>query len=132
MPATYVESDEEATTLEVTLKDALINTELVLTYTIYETRPVITRNARFKHLGEEEITLTNTMSASVDFPDYDYEMIELIGAWSRERYVKNRKLEHGVQAVYSMRGSSSASYNPFSIKATQIQQKVLEKFMDLV
>ena len=37
MPATYVESDEEATTLEVTLKDSLIQTELVLTYTIYET-----------------------------------------------------------------------------------------------
>ena len=107
LPATYVEVDEEATTVEVTLKDELIQTKLVLTYTIYETRPVITRNARFKHLGEEQITLTSAMSASVDLPDYDYEMIELTGAWSRERYVKNRKLEHGIQAVYSMRGASS-------------------------
>ena len=80
MPATYVESDEEATTLEVTLKDSLIQTELVLTYTIYETRPVITRHALFKHLGEEEIVLNHAMSASIDFPDYNYEMIELTGA----------------------------------------------------
>ena len=72
MPATYVESDEEATTLEVTLKDSLIQTELVLTYTIYETRPVITRHALFKHLGEEEIVLNHAMSASIDFPDYNY------------------------------------------------------------
>ena len=113
MPSTYVESDEEATTLEITLKDALIQTELVLTYTIYEERPVITRHATFKHLGKEEVTLTNAMSMAVDFPDYNYEMVELTGAWSRERYVKNRKLEHGIQSVYSMRGASSSNYNPF-------------------
>ena len=113
LPATYVESNEEATTLEVMLKDNLINTELVLTYTIYEARSVLTRHARFKHLGEEKITLTSAMSASVDFPDSNYEMIELTGAWSRERTIKNRKLEHGIQAVYSMRGASSSTYNPF-------------------
>ena len=113
MPSTYVESDEEATTLEITLKDALIQTELVLTYTIYEERPVITRHATFKHLGQEEVTLTNAMSMAVDFPDYNYEMVELTGAWSRERYVKHRKLEHGIQSVYSMRGASSSNYNPF-------------------
>ena len=113
LPATYVESNEEATTLEVMLKDSLINTELVLTYTIYEARSVLTRHARFKHLGEEKITLTSAMSASVDFPDSNYEMIELTGAWSRERTIKNRKLEHGIQAVYSMRGASSSTYNPF-------------------
>lgn len=53
------------------------------------------------------------MSLSLDLPDMDYEMIELTGAWARERYVKTRKLEHGIQSVYSMRGCSSAHYNPF-------------------
>ena len=32
------------------------------------------------------------MSMSLDLPDHNYEMIELTGAWSRERNVKNRKL----------------------------------------
>ena len=113
LPATYVEDEDEAKTLEITLKDEVINTELVLTYTIYETRPVITRNARFNHLGEEKITLTNAMSACVDLPDSNYEMIELTGSWSRERHVKSRRLEHGIQAIYSMRGTSSHQYNPF-------------------
>ena len=113
LPATYTEKDSEAVTLEVTLEDTLIRTELILTYTIYEEFPVITRNARFHHLGEEGILLDRAMSLSVDLPDKDYEMIELTGAWGRERAVKTRKLEHGIQAVYSMRGSSSNNYNPF-------------------
>ena len=54
------------------------------------------------------------MSASVEFPDMDYEMVHLSGAWARERYVKNRKLEMGIQAVQSLTGTcSSAEHNPF-------------------
>ena len=113
LPATYVEEEKEAVTLEVTLEDPLIQTELILTYTIYEAFPVIARNARFHHKGEESILLDRAMSLSVDLPDKEYEMIELTGAWGRERAVKVRKLEHGIQAVYSMRGSSSSNYNPF-------------------
>lgn len=113
LPATYVEKDSEAVTLEVTLEDRLIQTELILTYTIYEDVPVIARNARFCHFGEEPILLDRAMSLSIDLPDKDYEMIELTGAWGRERAVKIRKLEDGIQAVYSMRGSSSNNYNPF-------------------
>ena len=55
--------------------------------------------------------LDRAMSLSLDLPDKQYEMIELTGAWGRERAVKTRKLEHGIQAVYSMRGSSSSNYN---------------------
>ncbi|MDE6357509.1 MAG: alpha-galactosidase, partial [Eubacteriales bacterium] len=68
------------------------------------------RSARFSN---EKFVLTNAMSFSVDLPDYKYEMIELTGAWSRERNVKTRKLEHGTQGIYSMRGCSSGNYNPF-------------------
>ena len=113
LPATYVEEEKEAVTLEVTLEDSLIQTELILTYTIYEEFPAIARNARFHHKGEESILLDRAMSLSLDLPDKQYEMIELTGAWGRERAVKTRKLEHGIQAVYSMRGSSSSNYNPF-------------------
>ena len=40
------------------------------------------------------------MSMSLDLPDQNYEMVELTGAWSRERSVKNRKLEHGTTTVF--------------------------------
>lgn len=53
------------------------------------------------------------MSAAVDLPDCDYEMVQLSGSWSRERHIKRRPLEQGIQAVYSMRGISSTEHNPF-------------------
>lgn len=113
LPATYIEDPDEAVSLEITLRDEWIKTSLVLTYTIYEKRPVITRHARFICENEDGIVLNRAMSASVDLPDSDFTMMELTGAWSRERHVKNRKLEHGIQSVYSMRGCSSNNYNPF-------------------
>ncbi|RZT01083.1 alpha-galactosidase [Cuneatibacter caecimuris] len=113
LPATYTEDSGEASTLEILLEDELIHTELVLTYTIYEDMPVIARNARFLCHNPEGVCLSRAMSLSVDLPDSNYEMIELTGAWARERSVRCRKLEHGVQAVYSMRGCSSSNFNPF-------------------
>lgn len=113
LPATYVEDEQEAMTLEIVLKDSVIETELVLSYTIFKDYPVIARNAKFISHHADSLLLNRAMSVSVDLPDCDYEMIELTGAWARERSVKTRKLEHGVQSVYSMRGCSSSNYNPF-------------------
>ena len=113
LPATYVEQDDEADTLELYLKDQLTGTEMILFYTIFVNVPAIARSAKIMQTGEEEIVLNRVMSVSVDFPDKEFEMIELTGAWSRERAVKIRKLEHGTQSVYSMRGCSSHHYNPF-------------------
>lgn len=113
LPATYVESPDEAMTLEITMEDRQIAVKMILSYTIYKDLSVIARNTRFECDLPDEITLTSAMSASVDLPDMDYEMIELTGAWTRERSVKKRQLQHGVQSIYSMRGCSSSNYNPF-------------------
>ena len=113
LPATYAESDEEAQTLEIELEDSLIQTRLILTYTIFRNHPAIARNARFVCGLTGGIRLNSAMSTSLDLPDMDYEMIELTGAWSRERSVRTRRLEHGVQSIHSMRGCSSSNYNPF-------------------
>lgn len=114
LPATYTESDEEAQTLEIILYDDLIDTELVLSYTIYEAYPVITRNARFTQKGTEKIVLERALSISVEFGDMDFEMVHLAGAWARERYVKTRKLEMGIQSIQNLHGTgSSAEHNPF-------------------
>jgi len=115
LPATYTERDDEAVTLEVVLHDAYIKMQIVLSYTIYEKFPVICKNTRF--ICEEDapssVTLMRALSGCMDLPDSNYEMLELAGAWSREREIKTRTLECGIQGVYSMRGSSSYQYNPF-------------------
>lgn len=113
LPATYVEDPREVNSIEIVLHDKVTDTDLILTYTVYEKLPVITRNAKFIHKGKEGIVLQTAMSGCVDLPDKEYEMVHLSGAWARERYVKTRKLEQGIQAVYSMRGASSSEHNPF-------------------
>lgn len=113
LPATYVEDEDEAETLEVTLHDEVIHTDLVLSYTIYRDWPVICRNASFCNHGDRKLVLGPAMSLSLDLPDKDYEMVDLTGAWARERYVRVHKLHEGAQEIYSMRGHSSHQFNPF-------------------
>lgn len=113
LPATYVEAAHEAETLEITLYDEVMQTELVLSYTLFNDYGAIARNARFSNKGEERIILEKAMSASIDFYDSNFEMIQLSGAWSRERHIKSRKLQQGIQGIYSTRGISSAEHNPF-------------------
>lgn len=113
LPATYVENETEADTLELVLEDKLLHTQIILSYTIYNEMPVITRNAKFVCRHPEGITLLNCMSGCLDLPDKEYEMTELAGSWIRERHVHTRELEYGIQGIYSMRGCSSHQFNPF-------------------
>lgn len=114
LPATYVEDDGEACSLELYLEDSLIRVRLVLSYTIYSDFPVIARNARFECLeGCQGIRLEQAMSLSLDLPDSRYTMLDLAGAWGRERYPDFHPLHQGIQSVHSMRGHSSHQFNPF-------------------
>ncbi|WP_087974257.1 alpha-galactosidase [Oceanobacillus rekensis] len=113
LPATYVESEVEADTLEIILYDALIDVEMVLSYSVFEKFNAITRAVKFRNYGKEDINLTRALSINVDFFDADFEMIHLSGAWARERYMKSRKLEQGIQSITSTRGASSPHQNPF-------------------
>ncbi len=113
LPATYTESDEEAQTLRIFLKDALTGAKLALLYTIFDEYSAIARSAYIENAGEKNLHVLNMMSLSLDLPDKDYEWMQLSGAWSRERYIKNRTLEQGITAIDSMRGNSSHEHNPF-------------------
>lgn len=113
LPSTYVESDGEAETLAIVLYDTVIRTKVTLFYSIYTDASVLCRSALFEHEGDDPITLNRAMSASVDLPDSLFEMVQLSGAWARERSVKKRRLEDGVQSIHSLRGISSAEHNPF-------------------
>lgn len=116
LPASYVEEASEATTLEITMLDQLLNLKMILIYTIYEERPVITRSVRFENAGSETVRLEKVMSMNVDFADNKFDWIQFSGAWSRERTPVVRSLEgSGVTAIESVRGHSSSQQNPFVI-----------------
>ena len=115
LPATYTEKDEEAQTLCVKLKDEVTGIVLELLYTIFAQGGIITRSARFTNEGTSLVHLLNAMSLSLDLPDKDYVWMQFSGAWSRERHVKERRLEQGIQSVGSIRGNSSHEHNPFIV-----------------
>lgn len=129
LPATYVEQEEEADTLTVYLKDAVTDICAKLLYTIYGKGGILTRSVCYENEGSRPVHLTRAMSLSLDLPDCDYEWLQLSGAWARERHVKVRRLEQGIQSIGSMRGNSSHQQNPFLVlkrpDATERQGEVI-------
>ena len=113
LPATYTEAQMEAKTLILTLRDALTEVEAQLFYTIFADWPVIARSSKVINQGGETCYLESLASLSLDLPDADYDWLQLSGAWARERYIKERPLQQGIQSIESTRGISSPHHNPF-------------------
>ena len=113
LPATYVENEDEAETLEITLKDELAELRIVLSYTVFESYDAITRSCRIINDSQKEVDVLRVLSANVDFRDSDFDLIQLSGAWARERHIVRTPLRNGGQCVESRRGASSHAQNPF-------------------
>ena len=114
LPMSYVESEAEALTLDIHFYDDVSETEMILEYTLYRDYPVLCRNTRFTQKGKQNIFLERALSMSLEFSDKDFSLLHLAGAWGRERYVKTRKLEMGIQSVQGLNGTcSGAEHNPF-------------------
>ncbi len=113
LPTTYVEADDEADTLVVTLADGLSGLTVELAFTIFADRPVVARSARIRNDGTDSIQLNAAMSLSVDLPDADWHRLQLSGTWARENHVVTGPLRPGRQSVGSDRGASSHQHNPF-------------------
>lgn len=115
LPATYVEKESEAMTLVIHLKDIVTGVVAELFYTIFHDAAVIAKSVRFTNTGDRCVRVERAMSFCLDLPDSNYEWLQFSGAWSRERHIKKRKLEMGIQSIGSMRGNSSHEHNPFLV-----------------
>ena len=113
LPATYVEDENEAMTLELTLVDSLKNVNLILSYSVLEEFDAITRSVKIINESNEDVNINRVLSANVDFRDSDYELLQLSGAWARERHIIRKEIRSGSQSIESRRGSSSHAQNPF-------------------
>ena len=113
LPATYVENEDEAETLEITLKDELAGLRVILSYTVFENYDAITRSCKIINDSKEEVDVLRALSANVDFGHSDFDLIQLSGSWARERHIIRTSLRNGGQSVESRRGASSHAQNPF-------------------
>jgi len=113
LPSVYAESPAEAQTLEVTLVDAALGLEVILSWTLMVDLDVVTRSVRFRNQGPRPLTLLRALSASFDFEHSRFELLQLSGSWARERHLSQAPLHPGVQGFGSARGASSHQHNPF-------------------
>ncbi|MBR4528786.1 MAG: alpha-galactosidase [Lachnospiraceae bacterium] len=112
LPATFA-GEQEAKTLEITLTDPSAGVRLVLSYSVFDDLPVVTRSVVFINDSPEELTLTRLFSCSVDMDLTDARMLTLNGAWGREKKMQISPVVIGQQSVSSLRGVSSHQAHPF-------------------
>lgn len=115
LPATYVENEGEADTLEIELFDKLQKVAVILLYTAFNDLDVITRSLRIENRAENAVEIKTALSTTVDFTSGKdrFDLLHLDGAWTRERHIRRQPLFCGNQEVYSRRGASSPHHNPF-------------------
>jgi alpha-galactosidase len=83
LPATYVETDDEAATLEIDLADERSGLVVTVVWTIFRDRPVLARSVRLRNDGDARLDVRTVMSLSLDLPDSDWVLVHLAGAWAR-------------------------------------------------
>ncbi len=104
LPATY---GNNATTLRLHLKDALIGLEAVLSYTMFDDVAGVMRSVQFKNVSDSDLVIERAYSLCLELPDSRYDLITLSGAWGREREVIRRPLTMGEMRVSSLKGATS-------------------------
>jgi alpha-galactosidase len=113
LPSTYTEQAEEAKTLVLELQDQSSGLRVELSYTVFTEHDAIVRAAKLVNTGSQPLKLLRALSASVDFKHDRFDLLQLSGAWARERDLIRRPLVPGMQSIESRRGSSSHQQNPF-------------------
>lgn len=114
LPATFANSDEEATSLDVICEDKDSGLEITLSYCVLEKLDVITRSVRAKNCGKTPLTLNRIMSLSLPLYGMDWDMITLHGIWAKERQVQRFPLHFGVSGIDSKHGCTSHEHNSFT------------------
>jgi len=121
LPAVYIESETEATTLQIILQDDVTGLIVELWYTQFHGYDVITRQTVISSpvAAEAPVFVEVLHSATVDFhaatSATGYQFSHLSGAWARERHFVSRSLGLGSTSIESRRGASSHQHNPFAL-----------------
>lgn len=113
LPATYVENNSEADTLEITLVDPLTGLKIILSYSVFEEYDVITKSVRAVNEGAQPIDVQSILSSTTYLFDKNYEFVHLTGAWARERHIQKQPLMNGTIQIDSKRVASGHVHSPF-------------------
>ena len=112
LPSVYVEQEEEAWTLCITLEDECLCAQIRLYYTVFRDFDVICRHVEIVNQGEQEINIERLMSMSVDFQGTDYDLLTLTGSHIFEKNINRRSISGDSVLIESNRGASSPQETP--------------------
>ena len=112
LPASFA-AENEAETLEITMKDEILDMEVVLSYTAFPEENVITRSVKVQNRSQENLRIEKILSACLDMDNENFSMLSLHGTWARERHIQTGELHYGKQVISSARGESSHQEHPF-------------------
>ena len=131
LPAAY---GDNCATLEITLRDPVLDVKIRLLYTVFEDVDAVCRSARIENAGGEAVGLDAALSACLELDNEDFDLITLHGSWAREQNMDRRPLASGKQGAFSLRGISSHQFHPFLAlcEHTATQERGLVYGMNLV
>ena len=110
MPATF---GNDCTTLEIVCKDSLLNLEVILIYSAFDSLDVITRSVKIINKDVNPIYLKRTLSSCLDLMGQDYDVITLHGSWAKECQMHKQSVNANRVISESSRGVTSAQSSPF-------------------
>lgn len=111
LPTAYG-TEEDCSTLIITMEDQSNQTELKLYYTVFEETNVITRRTVLINNNEKKLTIRRAFSMMVDIPNRNYELTTFHGGWIKETHRQRRKISYGMHVNASTTGNSSNRLNP--------------------
>lgn len=115
LPSLFATNDDTVDTLEITLWDEASSVAVVLLYSVFEEKNIITRAVKVLNQSAHTIFLNRIMSTTLDYMESNYDFIHFAGRHTMERNLIRTPLRHGVQSIESIRGASSHQHNPFVI-----------------
>lgn len=113
LPSLHEEEKGECETLVITARDDVTGAEMDLYYTVFTKHAAMTRRAVIRNASDRPMEIEQAFSFCLDLNRCDFDLITLHGRHNQERDFCRRPVGHGIQGIYSRRGSSGAQYNPF-------------------
>lgn len=118
LPSSY-DDDKRVDELEIKLTDKNYGMTLLLKYSVFEERDVITRSSKIINSSLDKIVIEKIMSNQIDFETSGFILTTFNGSWAHEMNRYDTEIKSGKTINSSFTGSSSNRANPFVMLSTK-------------
>ena len=111
LPCAFAGDDPDVETLDVLARDVARGGDFHLLYTVFPKTDVIARSIRIENTTDATFAVERIASAHLDLRIDAPHLLQLPGAWARERHAERLPLGGGIHAMRSVRGATGHSMN---------------------